>query len=122
MGSCSSSNIEVIEINKLSCFYCRQNKQNRGYGNFSDATNDYMVRPEKSNSLPEPSVYKCTEKYYFNGGHVVFYVYFYYSPDCNGCIVRKKQYSGKDVDEMPAFKRIKKNKKNKNLIQRIKKN
>ena len=106
MGACSSSNIETVSINKLSCFYCQQNKQCRGYGNFANTEDDYMIRPEKSNFLQEPSVYKCMERILLEDGkHVEFEVYFYYSTDCNGCVVRKEKYSGKNVDKMPKFKR-----------------
>ena len=69
-----------------------------------------MVRPEKSNFLQEPGVYKCIERIRFEDKHIEFEVYFYYSADCNGCMARKEKYSGRNVDKMPKFKRTVKEK------------
>lgn len=118
MGSCSSST--NFEVHRLRCFYCRENERSRGYGNFCFLKCDYMKRPQINNILPKPLIYQYNEKFYFGGDYdtsvnfIEFPVHYYYLPDCNGCLMRKERYGGKNVAVMPEFKKIKKG--NSNII------
>lgn len=97
---------------KKQCFYCEQSKRIGGYGDYSDAICNYRNRPQKNPSLPEPRVYQYEEDLlaYYHGDedHVNFPVYFYYLPDCEGCLKLKRDYAGSDCgdsDTMPTFKK-----------------